>query len=53
MVDKLLLDDIRKLTILIDTTSPVAGFEQQAQAFVERMLALGVNIANTTDVMLS
>ncbi|SMY15935.1 hypothetical protein [Photobacterium aquimaris] len=51
MIDKLPRDDIRKLTILIDTTSPVAGFEKQAQAFVERMLALGVNIANTTDVI--
>ncbi|OBU15416.1 hypothetical protein [Photobacterium aquimaris] len=50
MIDKLPRDDIRKLTLLIDTTSPVAGFEKQAQAFVERMLALGVNIANTTDV---
>ncbi|OBU16445.1 hypothetical protein AYY19_04620 [Photobacterium aquimaris] len=51
MIDKLPRDDIRKLTILIDTTSAVAGFEKQAQAFVERMLALGVNIANTTDVI--
>ncbi|SMY34352.1 hypothetical protein [Photobacterium andalusiense] len=51
MVDKLPRDDIRKLTLLIDTTSAVAGFEKQAQAFVERMLALGVNIANTTDVI--
>ncbi len=50
MIDKLPRDDIRKLILLIDTTSPVAGFEKQAQAFVERMLALGVNIANTTDV---
>ncbi|WP_163920055.1 hypothetical protein [Photobacterium sp. Alg240-V54] len=51
MIDKLPRDDIRKLTILIDTTSAVAGFEKQAQAFVERMLALGVNIANTTDII--
>ncbi|SMY33708.1 hypothetical protein PMAL9190_01167 [Photobacterium malacitanum] len=51
MINKLPRDDIRKLTILIDTTSAVAGFEKQAQAFVERMLALGVNIANTTDVI--
>ncbi|MEC6797093.1 hypothetical protein VXS03_08525 [Photobacterium sp. S4TG1] len=51
MVDKLPFADIKKLTLLIDTTSPVTGFEQQAQNFVERMMALGVNIANTTDLM--
>ncbi|SKA08874.1 hypothetical protein [Photobacterium toruni] len=51
MVDKLSPANINKLTILIDTTSPVAGFEQQAQAFIERMITLGVNIANTTDII--
>lgn len=51
MVDKLSPANINKLTILIDTTSPVAGFEQQAQAFIERMVTLGVNIANTTDII--
>ena len=51
IVEKLSSDDINKLTILIDTTSPVAGFEQQAKNFIEKMAALGVNITKTTDVM--
>ncbi|WP_232568411.1 hypothetical protein [Photobacterium iliopiscarium] len=51
MVDKLPLTDIHKLTLLIDTTSPVAGFEQQAKVFIEKMAILGISIANTTDIM--
>ena len=51
MVDKLPLTDIHKLTLLIDTTSPVAGFEQQAKVFIENMAILGISIANTTDIM--
>ena len=30
---------------------PVAGFEQQAKNFIEKMATLGVNITKTTDVM--
>ncbi|CEO41000.1 hypothetical protein C0W35_21550 [Photobacterium kishitanii] len=50
IVKKLSSDDINKLTILIDTTSPVAGFEQQAKTFTENMANLGVNITKTAEV---
>ncbi|KJG10905.1 hypothetical protein UA38_01850 [Photobacterium kishitanii] len=50
IVKKLSSDDINKLTILIDTTSPVAGFEQQAKTFTENMANLGVNVTKTAEV---
>ncbi|PSV18392.1 hypothetical protein C0W44_19185 [Photobacterium leiognathi subsp. mandapamensis] len=51
MVEKLTQDEFRKLTLLVDTTSPVAGFEQQAKAFIEKMARLGVHITKTEDVV--
>lgn len=51
MVEKLTQDEIKKLTLLVDTTSPVAGFEQQAEAFIEKMARLGVHITKTEDVV--
>ncbi|PSU85936.1 hypothetical protein C0W42_21050 [Photobacterium kishitanii] len=50
IVKKLSPDDINKLAILIDTTSPVAGFEQQAKTFTENMVNLGINIIKTAEV---
>lgn len=53
IIKKLSPKEISKLTILIDTTSPVAGFEQQAKIFIKNMTELGVNVAKTTDVMIN
>jgi nicotinamidase/pyrazinamidase len=45
-------DSLKKVTILIDTTSPVPGFEQMAEDFVKEATGMGVNIAKSTDVIL-
>ncbi|WP_318404595.1 cysteine hydrolase family protein [Photobacterium leiognathi] len=50
VVEKLSSEDIKKLTILIDTTSPVAGFEQQAEAFIDKMSQIGVNILTSSNL---
>ncbi|WP_305838184.1 hypothetical protein [Photobacterium leiognathi] len=50
MVEKLSSEEIKKLTILIDTTSPVAGFEQQAEAFIDKMSQIGVNILTSSNL---
>ncbi|MCD9478421.1 hypothetical protein [Photobacterium phosphoreum] len=52
IVAKLSPNDINKLTVLIDTTSPVAGFEQQAKTFIDNMTNLGVKMTTTTDVII-
>ena len=43
-------ENIKKLVLLVDTSSPVAGFEQQARDFVDSMVKRGMRIVNTTDV---
>ncbi|WP_318513623.1 cysteine hydrolase family protein [Photobacterium leiognathi] len=50
MVEKLSSEEIKKLTILIDTTSPVAGFEQQAEGFIDKMSQIGVNILTSSNL---
>lgn len=41
--------NIKKLVLLIDTSSPVDRFEQQGEDFVKEMVARGMRIAKTTD----
>ncbi|PSV33723.1 hypothetical protein C9J44_17545 [Photobacterium sp. GB-27] len=50
IVEKLTNEEIKKLTILIDTTSPVAGFEQQAKDFMNRMSSIGVNFVTSSNL---
>lgn len=44
-------ENIKKLVLLIDTTSPVKSFENQANEFVEEMRKKGMKILKTTDVV--
>lgn len=43
-------ENIKKLVLLVDTTSPVSGFEKQGQAFIDEMVARGMRIVKTSDV---
>jgi nicotinamidase-related amidase len=43
--------DARKLVLVTDCMSPVAGFESQYDAFVRNMLARGVQTATAADVL--
>lgn len=45
-------DSLKKVTIIIDTTSPVPGFEKLADDFIAEATSLGVNIAKSTDIIL-
>jgi nicotinamidase-related amidase len=38
-----------RMVLLTDCMSPVAGFESQQQAFLERMAALGLQLRHSTD----
>ncbi len=44
-------DSIKKLVLLRDTTSPVDGFEAQAEDMLKEMQAKGLQIVNTTDII--
>ncbi len=46
-------DQIQKTVLLIDTCSPVTGFEHQADDFVEEMRNKGMIIAKTTDLKIT
>ncbi len=43
-------DNIKKLVLLIDTCSPVTGFEAAAQDFINRLTARGMRCVKTTDI---
>ena len=43
--------DARKLVLVTDCMSPVAGFEAQYDAFVRHMLACGAQVATSADVL--
>lgn len=42
-------DNIKKLTLLLDTTSNVPGFEKQGQEFVAKMVKRGMKTTTTKD----
>ena len=42
-------DVARRMTLLLDCTSPVSGFEAQAQAFVDEMTTLGMSLACSSE----
>jgi nicotinamidase/pyrazinamidase len=44
-------ENIKKLVILEDCTSPVAGFEQMARDFMTEMTARGMQVAKSTEFM--
>lgn len=46
-------ENIKKLVLLLDTTSPVSGFEKNGEAFVNEMKARGMRVINTTDVQVT
>jgi nicotinamidase/pyrazinamidase len=46
-------ENIKKLVLLVDTTSSVSGFEQQGKDFIDEMVARGMRIAKTTDFKLN
>lgn len=50
LVDNFGSESISKLVLLVDTSSPVGGFEVQGQEFIDEMRAKGLKIVNTTDV---
>lgn len=43
-------ENIKKMVLLVDTSSPVAGFEKEGQEFIDEMVARGMKIVKTTDV---
>ena len=42
--------DPRKLTVFLDGTSALAGFENEGKAFLSDMEALGVTLTTTTEI---
>jgi nicotinamidase-related amidase len=50
LVDNFGDENIKKLVLLVDTSSPVTGFEQQGKDFIDEMKAKGMTVVNTTDV---
>lgn len=46
-------DNIKKLALLVDTTSPVPGFEKQGQDFISEMSARGMKVVKTTDIKIT
>lgn len=46
-------ENIKKLVLLRNTTSPVAGFEKNGEDFIEEMKARGMRVVNTTDVIVT
>lgn len=50
LVDNFGEENIKKLVLLIDTTSPVENFENQARDFVEEMRSKGMKILKTNEV---
>jgi nicotinamidase/pyrazinamidase len=46
-------ENIKKLVLLSDTTSSVAGFEKQGQDFVKEMEARGMRVIKTTDIQIT
>lgn len=43
-------ENIKKLVLLVDTTSPVTGFESAASDFITRLTARGMRCINSTDI---
>lgn len=43
-------DSIKKMVLLIDTTSPVTNFEQMAKDFVKELTGRGMRIAESTEM---
>lgn len=52
MVENFGDENIKKLVLLVDTSSSVPSFEQNGEDFVNEMRAKGMTIAKTTDVSL-
>lgn len=52
LVDNFGDESISKLVLLVDTSSPVTGFESQGQDFIEEMKEKGLKVTKTTDVNL-
>ena len=50
LVDNFGTENIKKLVLLVDTSSSVTGFEAQGAEFIEEMRNKGMIIAKTTDV---
>jgi nicotinamidase-related amidase len=44
-------ENIKKMVLLTDATSPVPGFEQQGEDFIKKMSARGMKLSNTVDFL--
>lgn len=53
IADNFTEENIKKLVLLVDTTSSVQNFEQQGQDFLDEMVARGMRVAKTTDFKLN
>ena len=51
ILENMFPEEIRKLVLLIDCMSPVAGFEKQHQSFIESMQLRGVRIARSDEIL--
>ncbi|MBV8658255.1 MAG: isochorismatase family protein [Burkholderiales bacterium] len=52
LADQLGADNVAKLVLLTDCTSPVTGFEAQGRNFIEEMVARGMRVATSHDIKL-
>lgn len=46
-------ENVSKLVLLSDTSSPVGGFEQNAKDFIKEMSARGMKVVKTTDIQVT
>lgn len=52
LIDNFGEESIKKLVLLRDTTSPVAGFESIAEDMLEEMKKKGLQVVNSTDIVI-
>lgn len=52
LIDNFGEESIKKLVLLRDTTSPVYGFESEAEKMLTEMKAKGLQVVNTTDIII-
>lgn len=53
LADNIGEENIKKLVLLEDTTSPVGGFEKNGQDFITEMKARGMRVVKTTDIQIT
>jgi hypothetical protein len=53
LADNFGAENIKKLVLLRDTTSPVSGFEKNGEDFIAEMQSRGMRVINTTDIKIT